>query len=133
MYGLARKTTPRLVYRPFCLAIGCLFASASLLVDSIVNHAVWQDDGSFCSLAKMASPSGVKAAFWETCTPTVKPEEVLALVVSGETVIVGGNWSFEHPVSETGVPAALCVSVLLFAHRPGLSHESAAIVERRGP
>ncbi len=52
--------------------------------------------------ADSARPSGLKAAFCETWTPTVNPDEVLASVVSGETVIVGGNSSFEHPVSASG-------------------------------
>ena len=83
--------------------------------------------------ADSAKPLGLNAAFCGTCTPTVKPDDVLAFVVSGETVIVGGNLSFEQPVNDTGVPVELRVTVLAFAHWPGSPHESAAIVERSGP
>ena len=80
-----------------------------------------------------ARPLGLNAEVCGTWTFTVSPEDVLASLLSGATLISGGNLSFEQPVSETGVPAELCVTVLAFAQWPGSSHESAAIVERRGP
>ena len=72
-----------------------------------------------------ARPLGLNAAVCGTWTLTVSPEDVLALLLSGATLISGGNLSFEQPVSDTGVPAELCVTVLAFTHWPGFSHESA--------
>ena len=83
--------------------------------------------------ADSARPLGLSAAVCGTWTFTVSPEDVLASLLSGATLISAGNLSFEQPVSDTGEPAALCVTVLFFTHLPGSSHDSASIVERRGP